>query len=112
KPHPERFLPAAREGLAPARTVLVGSRHTAESLWEAMDDATLPPRTRLGPPGVDVEEFVPREPGEARARLARRAAELATPTERPGLPAVALTVGRSVDAPAPESAFTRDAAAA
>jgi glycosyltransferase involved in cell wall biosynthesis len=119
KPHPERFLPAAREGLARARTVLVGSRHTAESLWEAMDDATLPPRTRLGPPGVDVEEFVPREPGEARARLARRAAELAAaPAERSGLPALARTAG-SVDAPAPaasppapESAFTRDTAAA
>ena len=32
KPHP-RFLPWAREGLAGARGVLVGSRHTAESLW-------------------------------------------------------------------------------
>ena len=38
KPHPERFLPVAREGLAGARGVLVGSRHTAESLWAAMDD--------------------------------------------------------------------------
>ena len=40
KPHP-RFLPYAREGLAPARAVLVGSRHTAESLWAAMDDPEL-----------------------------------------------------------------------
>jgi glycosyltransferase involved in cell wall biosynthesis len=60
KPQPERFLPAAREGLAGARTVLVGSRHTAESLWAAMDDPDLPGRTRLGPPGVDVEAFRPR----------------------------------------------------
>jgi glycosyltransferase involved in cell wall biosynthesis len=61
KRDPARFLPAAREGLARAATVLVGSRHTAESLWAAMDDPALPERTRLGPPGVDVEEFRPRE---------------------------------------------------
>ena len=35
KPHP-RFLPYAREGIAPARGVLVGSRHTVESLWAAL----------------------------------------------------------------------------
>jgi glycosyltransferase involved in cell wall biosynthesis len=60
KPHPERFLPYAREGLAGASGVLVGSRHTAESLWAALDDPALPDRTRLGPPGVDVEAFTPR----------------------------------------------------
>jgi glycosyltransferase involved in cell wall biosynthesis len=49
--------------------VLVGSRHTAESLWAAMDDPDLPARTRLGPPGVDVERFAPREPDAARAGL-------------------------------------------
>src|SRR5215212_7118660 len=37
KRHP-RFKPFAVEGLAGARGVLVGSRHTAESLWEEMDD--------------------------------------------------------------------------
>ena len=41
--------------------MLVGSRHTAESLWEVMGDPELPARTRLGPPGVDVHEFRPRE---------------------------------------------------
>src|SRR3954463_10103606 len=46
KPHP-RFMPQAREGLAGARGVLVGSRHTAESLWAQMDDPDLPGRTRL-----------------------------------------------------------------
>ena len=51
KPHPQRFLPYAREGLARAAGVLVGSRHTAESLWAALDDPALPGRTRLGPPG-------------------------------------------------------------
>ena len=68
KPHP-RFLPYAREGLAGARGILVGSRHTAESLWAAMDDPGLEGRTRLGPPGVDVEQFGPREPEAARAGL-------------------------------------------
>jgi glycosyltransferase involved in cell wall biosynthesis len=77
KPEPERFLPAAREGLARARTVLVGSRHTAESLWAAMDDPELPARTRLGPPGVDVEEFRPRPRAEAGAALRELARALA-----------------------------------
>jgi glycosyltransferase involved in cell wall biosynthesis len=69
KPNPERFLPAAREGLAGASAILVGSRHTGESLWEAMADPDLPARTRLGPPGVDVAQFVPREPDAAVAGL-------------------------------------------
>ncbi len=69
RPHRDRFLPYAREGLAQASAVLVGSRHTAESLWEVMDDRGLRSRTRLGPPGVDVDRFSPRGPGEARAGL-------------------------------------------
>ncbi|MCW2953380.1 MAG: glycosyl transferase group 1, partial [Conexibacter sp.] len=68
RPHP-RFLPAAREGLAGARAVLVGSRHVAESLWAALEDPQLPARTRLGPPGVDIARFLPREPAAARAGL-------------------------------------------
>jgi glycosyltransferase involved in cell wall biosynthesis len=77
KPQPERFLPAAREGIARARTILVGSRHTAESLWAAIDDPGLPARTRLGPPGVDVVEFRPRTRAEAGAALHALAAGLA-----------------------------------
>jgi glycosyltransferase involved in cell wall biosynthesis len=69
RPHRERFLPLAREGLAGAGGVLVGSRHTAESLWATMDDPELPSRTRLGPPGVDVHAFRPREPDDAAERL-------------------------------------------
>src|SRR4051812_16847125 len=76
KPHPERFLGFAREGLDNARTVLVGSRHTAESLWAAVGD-DLRPRTRLGPPGVDIEQFVPRVPDDASAALRALAERLA-----------------------------------
>jgi len=69
KPHP-RFLPAARAGLAPARGVLVGSRHTGESLWAALREPGLEDKTRLGPPGVDVAAFTPHEPPAAAERLA------------------------------------------
>ena len=75
KPHP-RFLPLAKEGLDGANAVLVGSRHTAESLWEAMGDEALAVRTRLGPPGVDTELFAPLGPGDARPRLERLARAL------------------------------------
>jgi len=70
KPEPERFLDYAREGLAQAKTVLVGSRHTAESLWRALGDPTLQSCTRLGPPGVDVQRFVPHDPRQAEVGLA------------------------------------------
>jgi glycosyltransferase involved in cell wall biosynthesis len=73
RPNRERFLPYAHEGLAGAAGVLVGSRHTAESLWEVMGENDLPARTRLGPPGVDVHSFRPRPLEEARAGLRRLA---------------------------------------
>lgn len=76
KPEPQRFLAPAREGLAGAGGVLVGSRHTAESLWRALGDPGLPARTRLGPPGVDVARFRPREPAEAAAGLRSLSARL------------------------------------
>src|SRR3954471_8902190 len=60
KPYP-RFKPYAVEGLARAGGILVGSRHTGESLWAAMDGPSVRARTRLGPPGVDVGRFTPRE---------------------------------------------------
>ncbi len=60
KPHP-RFLPYAEEGMRAANCVLVGSRHTAESLWAALPNVPgLRDKTRLGPPGVDTEAFRPR----------------------------------------------------
>ena len=77
KPEPERFLPYAREGIAAATGVLVGSRHTAESLWEAIGDPDLPARTRLGPPGVDTELFRPLAAEARQGRLAELAATVA-----------------------------------
>ncbi|HEY8303130.1 MAG TPA: glycosyltransferase family 4 protein [Solirubrobacteraceae bacterium] len=101
KPERERFLGYAKEGLARASTVLVGSRHTAESLWEALGEVhgkAIRPRTRLGPPGVDVERFSPRD--AHRAETAMR--ELVE------------TLRGMVPAPAEErsSAFARSEAAA
>jgi glycosyltransferase involved in cell wall biosynthesis len=70
KAAPQRFLGYAHEGLADARAILVGSRHTAESLWRALaDEPELPLRTRLGPPGVDVARFQAREPEQAVAAV-------------------------------------------
>ena len=61
KPHP-RFLPYAEEGMRAAAGVLVGSAHTAESLWAALPEVPdLRDKTRLGPPGVDIHEFRPLE---------------------------------------------------
>jgi glycosyltransferase involved in cell wall biosynthesis len=66
KPNP-RFLPYAYEGMEAATGVLVGSGHTGASLWAALPDLPgLEEKTRLGPPGVDVEEF---RPGDARDSL-------------------------------------------
>jgi glycosyltransferase involved in cell wall biosynthesis len=107
KPEPERFLGVAREGLAHASAVLVGSRHTALSLWRTLEDPELPQRTRLGPPGVDVTRFAPREPERAAvgvhelaARLRAGAQQASAPQEREGAQ------------PADGDAFARDVRAA
>ncbi len=72
-PGRERFLPYASEGLSAASSVLVGSAHTAHSLWETLGEPDLPQKTRLGPPGVDVELFSPLagEPADELEGLAR-----------------------------------------
>lgn len=106
-PQPERFLDAARRGIAGARGVLVGSRHTAERLWDTLQEPDLPARTRLGPPGVDVGRFAPREPAAAQAglreladTLCRRVEEAATAeaaiAETPIDPVTAATVEAAV----------------
>ncbi len=109
KPCPERFLEPAREGLAGARTVLVGSHHTAASLWEALGDPQLARRTRLGPPGVDVRRFRPREPADAADGVRALAARLraAAASDESGAGGEADAAGE-----AHASAFTRDDAAA
>lgn len=81
KPDLPRFLPFAREGIAGASGVLVGSRHTAESLWQALGEDWVRhhgvrERTRLGPPGVDVHAFGPRNRRQASAGLRALAREL------------------------------------
>jgi glycosyltransferase involved in cell wall biosynthesis len=100
KPHPERFGPYGAEGLAGASAVLVGSRHTAESLWSAMAMEDLPRRTRLGPPGVDVRAFRPKDQAEAAAGVARLRTRLAERAAEAG------------QEPATTSAFSRDLGAA
>ncbi len=93
KPDPDRFLPFAREGVSRARAILVGSHHTAASLWRALGDPDVVERTRLGPPGVDVVRFAPRDPVTAAdgvralaARLRSAAQELPTAMDRPAGP--------------------------
>jgi glycosyltransferase involved in cell wall biosynthesis len=103
KRQPERFLAVAREGLAGATAVLVGSHHTAASLWEAIGDEALPRRTRLGPPGVDVQQFAPREPEAAARGLRTLAKRLSLSTEEPPTQA---------QSEHEESAFARDRPAA
>lgn len=85
KPDPS-FLPYAYEGMEAAAGVLVGSAHTAESLWAALPDLpNLKEKTRLGPPGVDVEEFQPRSSeGDPRSSaLASWASDSDSPSTTP-----------------------------
>lgn len=68
KPNP-RFVPWAAEGLGPAAAVLVGSHHTAASMWEALPGLGLEEKTGFGPPGVDTNAFAPLAAGEHEARI-------------------------------------------
>jgi glycosyltransferase involved in cell wall biosynthesis len=105
KPEPERFLPYAREGVAGATGILVGSHHTAASLWQALADPQVERRTRLGPPGVDVERFAPHERLAAKAELDALSARLrASPELRESAGAGVLAGGGD--------AFARDERAA
>jgi glycosyltransferase involved in cell wall biosynthesis len=76
KRDPKRFLPYAREGLGPAAGILVGSLHTARSLWRAIGDPSVRARTRLGPPGVDIARFLPRPRPQAAASIGGLATRL------------------------------------
>ena len=76
KPNP-RFVPWAAEGLDPAAAVLVGSHHTAASMWEAIPGLGLEEKTGFGPPGVDTAAFAPLAPGEHEKRIAELREEIA-----------------------------------
>jgi len=89
KPNP-RFVPWAAEGLEPASSVLVGSHHTAASMWEAIPGIGLEEKTGFGPPGVDTEAFEPVAPAERAGRIAALRESIAA--EPPSS-----TFGREVD---------------
>ncbi len=76
RPHPERFVPFAREGTDVAAGILAGSSHSARALFETVPDPKLAERTRLGPPGVDVHRFRPHPEQEALADLEQLAGAL------------------------------------
>jgi glycosyltransferase involved in cell wall biosynthesis len=76
RPHPDRFVPFAREGADAAAGVLVGSGHTADDLFATLDDPQLRAKTRLGPPGVDVHRFHPLPEPEALDAVRHLAGEL------------------------------------
>jgi glycosyltransferase involved in cell wall biosynthesis len=96
KPNP-RFLPYARQGLEAASGVLVGSRHTAESLWAALPEVpNLRELTRLGPPGVDTSKFRPTTPPAGGAVGGPTPEEASATAGGGGSPAAAGPAGRVV----------------
>ena len=115
KPHP-RFLPYALEGIRGAAGVLVGSRHTGESLWAALtDERGLAERTRLGPPGVDVERFTSRAPEAAATGLAELIRRLEGLAEQEAAARGVAATGPAASGAAPAapvSSFHRDPAEA
>src|SRR5918999_1552068 len=108
RPNRERFVPYALEGVRAAASVLVGSRHTAESLWEVLaDEPSLRERTGLGPPGVDVHAFRPGtadldgladrlESGEAATWGGERGAAAALRSLDPGRDRIVSFVGKLI----------------
>lgn len=76
-PDHERFGPWAKVACAHANGILVGSGHIAARLREAVPQAVLADKVRLGPPGVDTELFAPLPAPQARRRLRERARRIA-----------------------------------
>jgi glycosyltransferase involved in cell wall biosynthesis len=81
-PDLERFGPYAREAVASADGILVGSGHVAERLRLAVDDAETMAKVRLGPPGVDTELFAPVAVDDRPGRLRALAHRLRTADDR------------------------------
>jgi glycosyltransferase involved in cell wall biosynthesis len=104
-PHPERFVPPAREGVARANGLLVGSGHIADRLVATLGDEALRTRIRLGPPGVEVARFAPRPAAQARAGLQALVDRLAAQAGAQALiPAVADDERSAFDRDATEAA--------
>ncbi len=108
RPNPD-FVPWAAEGLEPATAVLVGSRHTAESLWEVVPDIGLEGKTGLGPPGVDPDRFRPIDRARSSDLLSALADRIAFGPTGSGLGRdpgqAASAVGRFGDARGPRVVF-------
>ena len=84
RPNPG-FVPWAAEGLERAAAVLVGSRHTAESLWEVVPGLELEAKTGLGPPGVDPDRFRPIDRARSAELLSQLADRIASGSAGSGL---------------------------
>ena len=77
KPHPERFLPVRARGAGRRRAACWSARATrGRACGRRWTTRAVRERTRLGPPGVDVDEFAPARAGgrPRRAASPRRAA--------------------------------------
>ena len=113
-PDLDRFGPYAREAVAGAKGILVGSAHIADRLREAVNDPETNAKVRLGPPGVDVELFAPAgSRAEGTERLRALAGALRSP--QPPDPQTSVQFGpdttpNGTDPPA--DAWSRDAEAA
>lgn len=97
RPHPERFVPFAREGMEAASAALVGSLFTAEDLWRTVALPGLKDKTRLGPPGLDPAEFAPLDRLAADGSLRQLAARLRADARRDGPEDPLSAFGRNVE---------------
>lgn len=71
-----RFLPYAIEGLAAAKSMLVGSRHIADRARQTLELEGLDQRTFIATPGVELRSFRPKPRQQAREGLREVAGRL------------------------------------
>ena len=94
KPHP-RFMPYAARGPRGRAAACSSARATRpRACGRRWTTTALPGRTRLGPPGVDVDRFAPREPRRGARRAWRRCAtaSAARPAPQPAATCARLLV--------------------
>lgn len=72
----DRFVEPARDGLAGARSILVGSRHIERRMVDLLGSDCLGGRVELVPPGVDLDLFRPATDLAARRDAHRRLVEV------------------------------------